>query len=281
MRRPAYGQPLSKAEHCSLSTQLAAGLAVGDQLRIYRNADEFGLYTIAEIRHEFDPSTVRMSKAGRERLAFDGAAFVGELDTKVAASELTDAEARAQGEFVERLVDDGVQSGLLVAAPHGGKIELNTDLQAEHITKMLTGVSSWICKGWRDPDRAYTRWHISSNDASPNSFAGLGAIADRGFKYAVSFHGMSVPGVIIGGGAPLELREIVRNAIIEAIVDPDVEVVVSPPHGPHAGAEPSNFVNWLTADGSGGIQIEQSTEVRNMYWATIADAVARVLAPLI
>jgi len=36
-------------------------------------------------------------------------------------------------------------------------------------------------------------------------------------------------------------------------------------------------VNWLTADGRSGIQIEQSTRVRWRYGSTVADAVANVL----
>jgi phage replication-related protein YjqB (UPF0714/DUF867 family) len=169
----------------------------------------------------------------------------------------------------------------LVAAPHGGKIEPNTDQQAEHLASLLPGVSSWICKGFHDLNRAHTRWHVSSPDLSPNSFAGLGAIAHRGFKYVVSFHGMSIPGVIIGGRAPAELREDLRAAIVEAIADPGVSVAVAGDKGPYRGVEPGNFVNWLTADGESGIQLEQGASVRNLYWTPIAEAIATVLGALL
>jgi phage replication-related protein YjqB (UPF0714/DUF867 family) len=278
----AQGQHLGSARYCSVSPELAAWMAVaaGDQVRIKRSAEEFALYTIREIRDELNPTTVRMTKSGRERLGTDSL-FVGQIDTQVAADGITDADAREQSEFVERLIDDGVHSGLLVVAAHGGMIELNTDLQAEHLASIMSGVSSWICKGWRDPDRAYTRWHVSSLHLSPNSFAGLGAIAHRGFKHVVSFHGMSEEGVIIGGRAPVGLREDLRAAIADAIADPSVPVVVAGGNGPHGGLDPENFVNWLTADGESGIQIEQSTMVRNLWWAEIAEAVYSVLAPLI
>jgi phage replication-related protein YjqB (UPF0714/DUF867 family) len=279
---PAQGQKLTTARYCSVAKDLAKWLAVapGDQVRIYRNADEYALYTVSALRNETNPTTIRMKKSGRERLG-TSQPFVGQLDTQITVDELSDAEARGQGEFVERLVDDGVHSGLLVAAAHGGKIELNTDLQAEHLASLLPGISSWICKGWREPDGAYTRWHVKSKDLSPSSFAGLGTIAPRGFKHVVSFHGMSAAGVIIGGRAPAQLRESLRVAIVDAIADPGVPVVVSGGLGPHPGFDPANFVNWLTADGQGGIQIEQGVQERDLYWAAIAEAIATVLGPLI
>ncbi len=45
------------------------------------------------------------------------------------------------------------------------------------------------------------------------------------------------------------------------------------------GSSPRNIVNRLTASGTGGIQIEQSSAVREGYWQDIADAVADVYGP--
>lgn len=39
-------------------------------------------------------------------------------------------------ELVEYLNDNGLNQGLVVVAPHGGKIKEYTDLQAEHIDKL-------------------------------------------------------------------------------------------------------------------------------------------------
>jgi phage replication-related protein YjqB (UPF0714/DUF867 family) len=279
---PAQGQIFGSSYLCSIATEFAQwmGVAPGDQVRIKRNADEYALYTIKELRKEGNPTTVRMRQSARERLGTDQG-FVGQFDTQVVAEGLSDGDAREQSEFVERLVDDGAHTGLLVAAAHGGMIEINTDLQAQHLASLMPGTSSWICKGWRDPDKAYTRWHVSSMHLSPNSFAGLGAIAHRGFRHVVSFHGMSEAGVIIGGRVPLGLREHLREVIADAIADPNVPVVVAADNGPHRGIDPENFVNWLTADGEGGIQIEQSTLVRDLYWAEIAEAVCSVVEPLV
>jgi phage replication-related protein YjqB (UPF0714/DUF867 family) len=276
----AQGQQLTRP-YCSLTKVLAnwVGIARGDQVRIYRSTQEYALYTVSELRDNDGPTTIRMSKTGRERLGTIDP-FVGQLDARVTA-DLTASEAQKQNEFIEQLVDDGVHSGLLVAAPHGGGIEFNTDIQAEYLASLLPGVSSWICKGWREPNGAHTRWHVGCNDMSPNSFAGLAAIAHRGFKHVVTLHGMSDAGVIIGGRAPAELREHLGAAIAEAIADPGVPVVVAGDVGPYRGVDPANIVNWLTADGESGIQIEQGTAVRNLYWAPIAEAIAEVLEPLI
>jgi phage replication-related protein YjqB (UPF0714/DUF867 family) len=280
VKGPAQGQELTRADHCSLAMEFGNRFAPGDQVRIYRTADECGLYTVSELRNELDAATVRMSKSGRARLGSNGG-FVGQLDTRITVNELTDEEAALHGEFIERLVDDGVHAGLLVAAAHGGKIELNTDRQAELLASLLPGVSSWICKGWGNPDGAYTRWHVDSDNLSPNSFAGLGAIADRGFKHVVSFHGMSTGGMIIGGRAPLELREELRAAIIAAIPMLGNSIVVSGEDGPLSGVQPGNFVNWLTADGEGGIQIEQGPTARSLYWAAITEAIAAFIEPML
>jgi phage replication-related protein YjqB (UPF0714/DUF867 family) len=277
---PELGQDLSEAQHCSISLDLGDGLSLGDQVRIQRTLTEYALYTVVEIREELEPMTVRMNVEGLERLGTD-ASCTADLDTTVTRSELSDAEAKAQSEFVERLVDDGVHTGLVVVAAHAGKIEGYTDQQAERMTADLPGISSWICKGWRSGGGAFDRWHITSTELSPNSFPGLAAIADRGFDYAVSFHGMSAAGIRIGGRAPIELREQLRDAIVAAIADPTVEVTVSGDDGPLRGVSSRNFVNWLTYDGESGIQIEQSKVVRQQYWAEIADAITSVLGPLV
>jgi phage replication-related protein YjqB (UPF0714/DUF867 family) len=277
----AAGQDLDEDHHCSVSLELADGLELGDQVRIQRTPSEYALYTVVEFRDELDPTTVRLNDDGLDRLGTNAGSFEANLDTIITRSELSDAEAKSQSEFVERLIDDGVHAGLVVTAVHGGKIEAYTDQQAERVAANLPGVSSWICKGWRSPSGAFDRWHVPSTELSPNSFPGLGVIADRGFGYALSFHGMSNSGILIGGRAPIELRELLRGAIIAAIDDPSMHVTVSGGDGPLIGIDTDNFVNWLTAGGQHGIQIEQSAKARKLYWAEIADAVSSVLGPLV
>ncbi|MFV8756353.1 poly-gamma-glutamate hydrolase family protein [Nannocystaceae bacterium ST9] len=273
------GQSFNQDEMaCSVPTALA-GVMVGDQVRVTRNAGEYALYTVAQRRKSDNPNVVRMGLDARQRVGTSNG-FSASLTSPVVASGLTDAQAAAASEFVERLNDDGSNTGLIVIAPHGGVIETNTDLQAE-ATAAALACSSWICKGWKQGGGGYERWHVTSTKISPRSFPGLGQLVDRGFAYAVAFHGKSSGGVLIGGAAPLELKQLVQAAIQAALSDPDIEVVIASPDDDLSGDSAHNVVNWLTAGGVGGIQIEQSPTVRNSHWQAVANAVIGVYAQLI
>jgi phage replication-related protein YjqB (UPF0714/DUF867 family) len=274
----AQGQSFSNDDRlCSVGKGLA-GIMVGDQVRIVRNGHQ-ALYTVAERRLNDDSGTVRMGKDARKRLGTSNP-FAGTLVKPVVTSGLTDAQAEAADEFVERLVDNGNHNGLIIAAPHAGTIEFNTHLQAEATVAALQ-CSSWICKGWKAGGGSYDAWHITSTQVSPRSFPGLGLIANRGFAYGVSYHGMSAGGVLIGGGAPLELKQMVRDAILDELSDGDIEVEIAEPGGYNSGASEKNFINWLTDGGIGGIQIEQAPKVRNDHWQEVANAVINLYSQLI
>jgi phage replication-related protein YjqB (UPF0714/DUF867 family) len=271
----------SRQELISIDTDLTTYLALGDQCRIRRGNSNVALYTVGELRHEGGNNRVRMGWQARAKLGTTST-FAATLQTKVVAN-LTDAQAQAQSEFVERLVDDGVSTSLVAVAPHGGFIEQYTDDQAALVRSLLAGkkASSWLCKGYKQGGGAYDRWHITSTDLSPNSFPGLDAIADRGFTYAVSFHGMSLDLVLVGGGAPLPLKQLVHAAIADVLQGSDIEVSIANATDQYAGDSPDNVVNWLTADGLGGIQIEQSLRARALYGPDIAAAIADVFDKLL
>jgi phage replication-related protein YjqB (UPF0714/DUF867 family) len=255
-------------------------MGIGRQVRITRPGFGTAIYTIDELRNEDNPNICRMNIYGRQRLGTSDT-FAATLSNVVTAVGLSDAEAAAQSEFVERLVDDGQNHGLIVVAPHGGEIETGTDEQAEYLTAAL-GASSWLCKGWRVGGGAYDAWHIRSGDLHPDSFTGLKQVANRGFAYCVSFHGMDSieGGVVIGGGAPYELKQQVANAIAAALPT-SMAVSVALPTDIYDGDSPNNLCNWLTAGGLGGIQLEQDRESRLEWGTVIADAVAEVLAQLL
>jgi phage replication-related protein YjqB (UPF0714/DUF867 family) len=263
---------------CSVSASLT-GVMIGDQIRILRNDDDYAVYTVFDRRASDAPDVVRMGKSARERLGTSNT-FSATLSKPVVASGLTDAQAQAADEFVERLVDDGQNNGLVVIAPHGGGIEFNSDRQAEYATAAL-GCSSWIVKGFKAGGGCYDRWHITSTQLSPRSFPSLGVIANRGFAYAVSFHGMSKPGVLVGGGAPKELKQMVRDAILAELSDPDIEVKVAEPGSYNSGSSKKSVHNWLTDGGIGGIQIEQSMKVRTEHWQEVANGVIKLYSDLI
>ncbi|NJO43237.1 MAG: hypothetical protein HC865_22260 [Cyanobacteria bacterium RU_5_0] len=171
--------------------------------------------------------------------------------------------------------DNGTHTGLVVIAPHGGAIELNTDKQAEHVAKRLAakGVSCWRCKGWRQGGGALERWHITSTDIHEASFPLLNTIINRHFTYAVAFHGFQENRILIGGGADDALKEEIQLAIQEAIAN-SIPVEIADASSNYNGDSCKNIVNRL-ANGN-GIQIEQSLEARQTDWQPIADAIASV-----
>jgi phage replication-related protein YjqB (UPF0714/DUF867 family) len=281
VRRALTTQALiNDSQRLSLPGTLRHLCGIGQQVRVTRPGYGSAIYTLEECRDADDPDIVRMNLYARMRLGTSDT-FSGTVSNQVTALGLSDSEAQAQSEFVERLHDNGKNSGLVVLAPHGGAIETRTDQQAEQLTQLL-GASSWICKGWRQGGGAFDAWHIRSTDIHPKSFPGLDTIAKRGFAYAVSFHGMDgTGGVIVGGGAPLELKQQVAHAIRVAINNTSIPIGVASPTDVYDGDSPTNIVNWMTADGKGGIQIEQDRTSRVDYGVAIANAVGKVLAPLL
>lgn len=269
----------SHAEHCSAAPQLLAtiGAAVGQQIRVTRNSDEYGLYTVSELRSADPNDVIRMGLTGRQRLA-TSAEFDGVIDPEVARSTLSEEDAEAAGEFIERLDDNGRHRGLIAIAPHGGAIERHTDEQAERVASRLSArsVSSWRCKGWKSGGGAFDRWHITSADINEASFPLLGWVVARGFTYAVAFHGFDESRILIGGTAPPTLKEEIRAKIVRATAGSDIAVDIARPDDRFGGDDPRNIVNRLTAGGMNGIQIEQSVAARSCHWAAIADAVALV-----
>ena len=86
-----------KAEHCSADPARLAtfGRARGRQVRVYRTPQDFGLYTVSEVRPEVVDSVVRMGRTGRERLGTEEE-FPGIVDSRVPRSRLSDRRAKAE-----------------------------------------------------------------------------------------------------------------------------------------------------------------------------------------
>ena len=271
-------------EHCAVDPARLAtiGCVLGDQVRIRRSSDEYGLYTVSAVLPESPDTVVRVGLTGRRRLGTDGE-FDAVVDSQVPNPTMSAADAKAADELVEQLNDDGRQRQLIVIAPHGGDIELRTDDQAERVGSRLAAkaVSFWRCMGWKDGGGAFARWHITSTDISPASFPRLDSVFARGFAYAVAFHGFDEPGIdtdiLIGGAAPDALRQELKAAIEGATAGTGIRVRVAGPDDGVGGDDPRNIVNRLTTGGANGIQIEQSPLARSGdNWAAVADAVAAV-----
>ena len=295
---------LSHREHCSLSrSQIEMiGLNLGQQVRILRptvNETKLALYTIKDVHNDNDSEyTVLVGYENQndlqERLQLpkDEHYFNGKIDDQVIVEGLTDAQAEEYNEFIEHLTDDGQSTGLIIIAPHGGNIERHTDEQAEYVYEKLllssNRVSTWICKGFnKDEDGgAFNRWHITSTDISEKSFPKLKAVFDRGFEYAVAFHGFNdenhPKSICIGGLVEDKtLKEDIKKEIVNAVAGSGTEVYMDNecPRNIN-GNDKNNIVNRLS---NNGLQIEQSKEVRvdEDLRLNIADAVARVIGPRI
>jgi phage replication-related protein YjqB (UPF0714/DUF867 family) len=276
----------NEREHCSADPEQLAtiGRAKGHQVRVRRAENEYALYTVSETRPETPGTIIRMALVGRGRLTPDASEvpeeFAAIVDSQVPHPTYPDCEAKDHSEFVERLTDYGTHTGLVAIAPHGGAIEEWTDHQAERVASQLAakGVSCWRCKGWKDGGGALERWHIKSEDICPASFPLLDSIIDRGFAYAVAFHGFRTQGrILIGGAASGPAGDALKQEIQKAIqsaVGSGIQVDIATAADRFNGDDPNNIVNRL-ANGN-GIQIEQSAAARDDHWEKIADAVARV-----
>ena len=173
-------------EHCSADPARLAtvGRARGQQVRIYRDASTFGLYTVSEVRPETDDTVVRDGPFRPASGSAPTPSSRGVLDSRVPRSRLSEYRARAEGELIERLSDDGGQSQLIAIAPHGGDIEPHTDDQAERVATRLAAryVSSWRCKGWKPGGGAFARWHVTSADLDEACFPPPGQGHDPGLR---------------------------------------------------------------------------------------------------
>ena len=268
-----------KKEHCSAdaATLKAVGRSVGEQVRIVRKDGESGLFTVMARHPAGSEPAVGVGRLGRLRIG-SSEPFEAAVGPDVTHSHLSDAEAKAQGDFVERLDDDGRNARLLVMAPHGGQIEVPTDLQAERVAAKVGAdrVTLWRCRGFgvRGGKSAFERWHITSTEISEASFPLLARLRDRRFEHAVSFHGMTAERILVGGMGPTRLKVEIRDAIRAAIADPSIPVDLALPGEANGGTTPTNIVNRYCR--GTGIQIEQSPKARRLYWEKIADAVAGV-----
>ena len=273
------------AENCTMDDELrnTLGLSVGDQFLLTRQSDtsKYGLVTIhSDYEDGTDNDDIRMRLSGRER--FDTTdSFAADAEAWTPVHGQTDAWLSSNdemGEFLEETSSN--HTDVVFTAPHGGAIEGYTDHMAEwafdYMDNASKEASAWYCVGYQSEIGAYDAWHITSTDISRNSFPYLDNIGDRGFDYAVSFHGYGESDIGVGGRASSALKTEVKEAIEDAVgVAYNVVILTS---GSYAGTSTDNFVNWLTSSGDDGVQIELPYGARRDYGQDIAEAVAAVFA---
>jgi phage replication-related protein YjqB (UPF0714/DUF867 family) len=286
------------SEHCAIDRESLRdlGSAVGRQVLVKRSSKLFGLYTVAG-RAAAPRPAVHVGTGGFARLDKPtGEPSPTEFDVEVATDFIGSGRAAA------RLTEDvlGVSdTGLAILAPHGGRIEPGTDMQAVKVHELLAEqrrpVRAWIAKGFNPTTGAHTCWHITASEISERSFPGLGSLFDpetaRGrFAQAIAFHGQNdTEAVVVGGGLPsspvhtkLKTRLAAKiHAALQAVTNDPPPVVVQR-SGPLAGVQQSNIVNRVTAAGN-GMQLEQPVSVRDdkAQRDAIAQAVAGFYAGLL
>jgi phage replication-related protein YjqB (UPF0714/DUF867 family) len=235
-------------------------------------ADSFALVTIAAVHDGTDAS---IALADPNRLVSSAP-----LPPMVQAT----TNVLAGGHIREEATGSG---SVAVIAPHGGGIELQTNVQAGILAAdPRLPADSWVCRG--SGSQQFRRLHITSDDLSEQSFPGFRALLERPHQVAVSFHGFDVAtaprsnrsvDVIVGGQLDLGRRDDIAAHIRRALPpDPAFEVfVVTACSDPHAGLSPKNAVNRLCP--GGGLQIEQSLRLRQHREAPrrVAEAVIDAL----
>ena len=280
--RSSQGRPPERREHCSADPRrlAAIGRDVGRQVRITR-AGRRALYTGERAAPRGPrqrrphgprrPPAARHERRVRRRRRLPGAA----------PDDLRGARG-AEGEFIERLRDDGRQARLIVIAPHGGGDRAVTDRQAERVRSRL-GVrraSAWRCKGFDDGGPAFDQLAHHVHRHQRGELPPPPLRDSRGFAHAVAFHGFDEDEVLVGGTAAPALKEEVRCALERATAS-RIRVRIAGPDEEFGGDDPCNVVNRLSAAGEGGIQIEQSLRARSRHWDAIADGWPRSTAPLL
>jgi hypothetical protein len=157
-------------------------------------------------------------------------------------TDFTDDDEQPPARLTEELLGEPT-TGLAILAPHGGRIERGTDLQAESVYTALElqakPVRAWIARGF-NPAGAHKCWQVTSSEISEHSFPKLGFLfastTARGpYAHAVAFHGHNdSEAIVVGGGLPrndahtalkTELGSKIRIAL-EAVVDPPPVVEV-------------------------------------------------------
>lgn len=272
-------------ENCTMDDELrnTLGIAVGDQFLLTRQSDssKYGLVTVhSDYEDGSDNDDIRLRLSARQR--FDTSdSFAAWAEEWSALQGKTDSWLNTNDEMGEFLYETSTtHTEVVFTAPHGGAIEGYTDEMAkwayDYVDNLNKDASAWYCIGYQSAIGAYDAWHVTSTAISRNNFGYLDDIGDRGFDWAVSFHGYSQSDIGVGGRASTAVKTEVKEAIEDAVgVAYDVVILT---YGSYAGTSTNNFVNWLTSSGDDGIQIELPYGARRDYGQDIAEAVAEVFA---
>jgi phage replication-related protein YjqB (UPF0714/DUF867 family) len=204
-------------------------------------------------------------------------------------------ENDANGSFRETAVRKN-DNRFALLVPHGGATEIKTSDQISPFVTTLEGspysipVNSWKAEGQWSDDQTFRRWHVTSPYISEQSFPALAGMlnqtwfdAAHPFRRTLALHGFTSDeaDIIIGGSTDLNAKCHVAKKIKAETID----VLASDSHQVCRkdldGDSAPNIINRLAADG--GIQIEQSADVRNSttYRDGVANGAAKAVGELL
>ena len=159
-----------------------------------------------------------------------------------------------EGIDFDRVLRQRAASGVVVVAPHGGRMENHTDTIAEAVAAADFSLYCFRSRlGRSDPNL-----HITSHRFDdPDCVSMLAA-----HRWAVAIHGCSVRGArVFLGGLDDELLDELARAIAAAGIQVDTT------GHPYPGRHPNNIVNRSSA--GKGVQIELSMSLRRSEAAQV------------
>jgi len=272
---------LRKREHITLHPHLLyrMGHKLLRQVRVVLSTGETRVMTV-EVSYEdpLGPETARMHADAYSRFGVDVEPVQATIYTGQYAAvdnRLSQVEAEEQGDHIEFIHDNGVDTGLWVNAPHGGQIERWTDIQVEYIYTELKAlgkqVTAWGTLGYTINDQSPTdRWHTTAVDFHPDSYPLLAGPWARTFSHGIGVHGYSGVNTIELGGLAGAGEKAALTAALQAAI-PGLTVNAAA-HDDIDGDSPRNITNRLVPSDY-TFQLEQSWDVRRDHWQDVADVI--------
>ncbi len=204
-----------------------------------------------------------------------------EVDVSTIIPQEQFVEARENGGLCEILRDDGVQSNLLITAPHAGDAESGTGEIAIQTYELFSEedipVSLWMLQGFKSDAQestSYRTWRIGKPMNYVEGYPALQQIVDREFDIVVGFHRSGYNHIEVGGRMAKTVRERVGEALEEATgrsKKTDIEDLKLP------GTHPKVSVNYLSDDTDAGLYLELPPTVCDHYQNETAYSVYKTL----
>ncbi len=267
------------SDKASISRALAEQLELetGNHFRV--DKPPYSTYYRIWKTHEDSSKPILVHKDYFYRLGVEKSGAEVDVSTIIPQEQLV--EARENGGLCEILKDDGVQSNLLITAPHAGDAESGTGEIAIQTYELFSGddipASLWMLQGFKSDAQestSYRTWRIGKPMNYIEGYPALQQIVDREFDIVVGFHRSGYNHIEVGGRMSKTVRDRVGESIKEATGRPkktDIEDLKLP------GTHPMVSVNYLSDDTDEGLYCELPATVCDHYQNETAYSVYKTL----